>query len=244
MSMIDLHNHLLPGIDDGSPDLATSLDLARIAVDEGISHMVCTPHIHPGRYDNSPSTIAPALAAFKKGLADAGIPLTVASAGEVRFGMELMVGVSQGVIPFLGEWEGNKVMLLEFPHGEIPFGAEKLTQWLLSQKITPMIAHPERNKGIMKSPSKLKPFLQQGCLTQVTAQSVAGGFGSQAQSIAEELLEQGCVTILATDAHNAEHRPPVLRPGVHAAAKIVGNQKAAELVQANPRKIAACHFHS
>jgi protein-tyrosine phosphatase len=242
--MMDLHNHLLPGIDDGAPDLETALQLARIAVDEGISHMVCTPHIHPGRYENTPDTIAPALALFRQGLSDAGIPLHVASAGEVRFGMELMVGVSQGAIPFLGEWEGNKVMLLEFPHGEIPFGAEKLTQWLISQKITPMIAHPERNKGIMKSPSKLKPFLQQGCLTQVTAMSVSGDFGSQAQAIAHELLEAGAVTILATDAHNTEHRPPVLRPGVHAAAKIVGNQKAAELVQANPRKIAACHFQA
>ncbi|MFT7794398.1 UNVERIFIED_CONTAM: hypothetical protein ODY05_14960, partial [Salmonella enterica subsp. enterica serovar Enteritidis] len=84
--------------------------------------------------------IQPALASFAAALKQAEIPLQVSAAAEVRFGMELMVGVSQGSIPFLGEWQGKKVLLLEFPHGEVPFGAERLISWLLQRNIIPMLA--------------------------------------------------------------------------------------------------------
>ncbi|GGC06632.1 exopolysaccharide biosynthesis protein [Marinobacterium zhoushanense] len=242
MGMVDLHNHLLPGIDDGAEDLSKALELARIAVDDGITHLVCTPHIHPGRYENSPATIDPALEQFRKGLQEQGIALKVSAAAEVRFGLELMEGIARQAVPFLGEWQGSKVLLLEFPHGEIPFGAERLTQWLIDRKVLPMIAHPERNKAAMKTPSKLKPFIAQGCLLQVTAASVAGGFGESAQQLAYQLLVDGRVTILATDAHNTEHRPPRLREGVQAAAALIGDKKAAELVTRNPWSIAQGHF--
>lgn len=240
--MIDLHNHLLPGIDDGAPDVEASLELARMAVVEGITHMVCTPHIHPGRYDNTPQSIAAALQQFREALASAGIELQVAAAAEVRFGLELMTGIAEDRIPFLGQWEGSKVMLLEFPHGEIPFGAERLTQWLKDRGVLPMIAHPERNKGIMRQPSRLRPFLEQGCLLQVTASSLTGHFGEQAAEIATDLLLQGHVTILATDAHNRDRRPPCLRNAVKAAEQLIGAQRAAELVSLNPWKIALDHF--
>ncbi|WP_342245220.1 tyrosine-protein phosphatase [Pseudomonas sp. OTU5201] len=240
--MIDLHNHLLPGIDDGSPDLEASLALARVAVQDGITHLVCTPHIHPGRYDNTPVSIQRARDFFAAALKEQGIPLRVAAAAEVRFGMELMVGVSQGTIPFLGQWQGQKVLLLEFPHGEIPFCAERLISWLLERKIVPMIAHPERNKDIMRTPSRLKPLLELGCLLQVTAASVAGRFGPAAEAIAHALLEQGVVTILASDGHNLQHRPPLLSEGVQHAARIVGDDKAESLVLHTPWEIAQSHF--
>lgn len=240
--MIDLHNHLLPGIDDGAPDLESALVLARMAVRDGITHVVCTPHIHPGRYENTPASIAAARAQLVAGLQQAGINLHVGSAAEVRFGMELMVGIAQNQIPFLGEWEEKKVLLLEFPHGEIPFGAERLTAWLLQRKIIPMIAHPERNKGLLRSPSKLKPFLDQGCLLQVTASSVAGGFGPAAQELAHTLLEEGVVTVLATDAHNQQHRPPHLSDGLQHAARLIGDAEAEALVKLNPWHIAQSHF--
>lgn len=240
--MIDLHNHLLPGIDDGAPDLETALQLARIAVQDGITHLVCTPHIHPGRYDNDRHSIHNAHQQFVRGLDQAGIELRVSWAAEVRFGMELMASQAEGNLPFLGRWQDNKVLLLEFPHSEIPFGAERLTRWLLQRNIVPMIAHPERNKGIMRTPSKLKPFLEQGCLLQVTASSVAGHFGEAAQDIAHSLLEQGLVTILASDAHNAQHRPPHLTEGMEHAARIVGDTQAQRLVKDTPWLIAQSHF--
>lgn len=240
--MIDLHNHLLPGIDDGAQDIEASLALARIAVRDGITHLVCTPHIHPGRYDNTVASIQAAKALFVEALHAAHIPLQVATAAEVRFGMELMAGITQGTIPFLGEWQGKQVLLLEFPHSEVPFGADRLIGWLLQRNIIPMIAHPERNKGIMRTPAKLKPFLEQGCLLQVTAGSVAGRFGPAAQDIAFALLEQDVVTILASDAHNEQHRPPVLTDGLQEAARILGESRAEALVMHTPWLIAQSHF--
>ena len=240
--MIDLHNHLLPGIDDGAPDLDTALQLARIAVQDGITHLVCTPHIHPGRYDNDRTSIHTAHQQFVRGLDQAGIELRVSWAAEVRFGMELMISQAEGNLPFLGRWQDKKVLLLEFPHGEIPFGAERLTGWLLQRNVIPMIAHPERNKGIMRTPSKLKPFIEQGCLLQVTASSVAGHFGEVAQDLAHTLLEQRLVTILASDAHNLQHRPPHLREGMEHAARIVGDTQAERLVKDTPWQIAQSHF--
>lgn len=240
--MIDLHNHLLPGIDDGAPDLETALQLARLAVQDGITHLVCTPHIHPGRYDNTPASIAAARAQLVAGLQEAGIPLQVAAAAEVRFGMELMLGIEQNAIPFLGEWQGKQVLLLELPHSEVPFGAERLTEWLLQHNIMPMIAHPERNKGVMRCPRKLKPFLEQGCLLQVTASAVSGHFGEPARLIAHALLEYGLVSILASDAHNVQHRPPALAEGMEYAARIVGDIQAERLVIDTPWKIARGHF--
>lgn len=241
--MIDLHNHLLPGIDDGAPDLDTALQLAEIAVADGTTHLVCTPHIHPGRYENTPETIAQALAIFQQGLQENGIPLQVAAAAEVRFGMELMIGVKTNAIPYLGQWQGKNVLLLEFPHGEIPFGAERLTSWLLQHNVIPMIAHPERNKGLMREPGKLKPFIEQGCLLQVTAGSVAGHFGEVAQDLAIELLEKNWVTILASDAHNVEHRPPILTAGLAVATEVLGADAAQRLVKDNPWQLAQHHFN-
>ena len=208
--MIDLHNHLLPGIDDGSPDIETSIALARIAVEDGITQMVCTPHIHHGRYENTKRTIAPALVAFRQALKAANLGLQISAAAEVRIGPEIMQGIEQNTLPFLGHWQGKPVLLLELPHGEIPLGSDRLTAWLLRQGVQPMIAHPERNKAAMKSPSKLKPFIDQGCLFQVTAGAMAGNFGERAQELAIQLLHEGHITILATDAHNIQHRPPIM----------------------------------
>ena len=240
--MIDLHSHLLPGIDDGAPDLATALQLAKVALADGITHMVCTPHIHPGRYDNTPQTIEQALAELRAGLAEQQLALQVSAAAEVRFGMELMLAVKQQQIPFLGLWQQRPVLLLEFPHGELPFGAERLTQWLLQQGIQPMIAHPERNKGLLRDPSKIKPLVQQGCLFQVTAGAVAGRFGQPAQDLAERFLAEGLVTILASDAHNLENRPPVLSEGLAAASALLGEAEAYKLVQDNPWQLAQSKF--
>ncbi|MEH6542455.1 MAG: CpsB/CapC family capsule biosynthesis tyrosine phosphatase [Porticoccaceae bacterium] len=240
--MIDIHNHLLPGIDDGAADIDTSIKLAKIAAADGITHLVCTPHIHLGRYDNTISTIAAAKHEFERALQAHGVDLQVATAAEIRFDIEWMPEVAAGGIPMLGQWQGRKVLLLEFPHGAIPFAAEQLTAWLIARDIVPMIAHPERNKGLLATPSKLKPFLEQGCLLQLTAGSVAGRFGKPVRKLATELLEQGLVTVLASDAHNINYRPPVLTEGLAAAVEIIGEEAAHKLVQDNPWQIAECHF--
>lgn len=242
--MIDLHCHLLPGIDDGPGTLAEALELARLAVQNGITHSVVTPHVHPGRYENDAVNIAKAVADFRKALREAGIPLKLGYAGEVRFSAEILMLVEQNLLPFYGELGGYKVFLLEFPHSHIPPGADKLLKWLLDRRIRPMIAHPERNKDIMRKPEKLKPFTDAGCLLQVTAGSVAGDFGEAAQQTARILLESGKVSILASDAHNAQHRPPRLDHGRAAAAAIVGEKIAQAMTTTRPASLVASQFTS
>lgn len=240
--MIDLHCHLLPGIDDGAKDMETALALARMAVASGTTHMVCTPHLHPGRYENTAASIVKSLTGFRQALRQADIPLQVGAAAEVRFDMEIMMQLAAGELPFIGRWQDKDVMLLEFPHGEIPFGAERLTQWLLQRNVLPMIAHPERNKGVMRMPSQLKPFIQQGCLLQVTAGSLAGRFGERAQELAEQLLQEDVVTVIASDAHNLQHRPPLLAEGRERAAALIGDAAAEALVLTRPATITAHRF--
>lgn len=236
--MIDLHCHFLPGIDDGPEDLPTALQLARHAVAAGIRVATVTPHMHAGRYENRAVGISQLAERFQAELDQQSIPLHIRAAAEVRLDHDVLTWVADGQIPYLGSWQGDKVMLLELPHSHVPVGADKLVEWLLKQGIRPMIAHPERNKDIIRSVDKLLPFTRLGCLLQVTAGAVAGTFGEPAHQRAIDLLERGWVTVLASDAHNLEARPPELEPGRAAAAQVVGEDESWNLVRHRPAMIA------
>jgi protein-tyrosine phosphatase len=240
--MIDLHSHLLPGIDDGAAGLDEALALARAAVAAGITHSVLTPHFQPGRFDNTLADVQVRLTDFRIALRDAGIELSVSVAGEVRAGPEVMEWAQQSILPLLGRWEGMDVVLLEFPHGQLPLGSEKLVAWLVRRGIRPLVAHPERNKDVIRRIEAIAPLVAEGALLQVTADSVCGGFGALAQGRATQLLERGWVTVLASDAHNLSHRPPRLEPGRAAAARIVGEAQSWRLVRDHPAQLAAVHF--
>lgn len=232
--MIDLHCHLLPGIDDGPDTLEESLALARIAVGNGITKAVLTPHIHPGRYHNDRDSISRDREAFAAALASHGIPLELGFAAEVRIGPEIMPLIEQDRIPFLGLHNGDRLLLLEFPHSHIPLGSEKFVAWLLSQKIRPLIAHPERNKDVIRNIDKINPFVEAGCLLQITAGALVGAFGPHAQLRAEQLLQRGWVSVIASDAHNSKTRPPAIEEGRKVAEGIVGSQKSWAMVLDTP----------
>jgi len=240
--MIDLHCHLLPGIDDGPKDMDAALALARQAVDDGITHAIVTPHIHHGRWENSIAGIAEAVAEFRVALKTANIPLTLGAAGEVRIGPEILSMLPANELPFLGQFDGRRVLLLELPHSHIPPGTDKIIAWLLKQNVLPMIAHPERNKDVLRRFDKIQPLIELGCLFQVTAGSVCGQFGEAAQERAEQLLEQGVVTVLASDAHHVGRRPAILSAGRDAAALIVGETSAQALVYDTPLTLSARQF--
>lgn len=235
--MIDLHCHLLPGIDDGPETLDQALALARMAVANGITESFVTPHIHVGRWDNDLAGIAKAVDAHRIELERARIPLTLGFAAEVRLAYEVLPVIEAGRVPFLGELDGFKILLLELPHSHVPVGSEQFVSWLLKRGIRPMIAHPERNKDILRDSEKLRPFVQAGCLVQLTADAVAGEFGAASEARAIEFLENGWVTVLASDAHDIASRPPRLAPGLAVASRILGPEAAQNLVEATPRRI-------
>ena len=128
-------------------------------------------------------------------------------------------------------------LLLELPHSHVPVGSDKLVAWLTARGIRPMIAHPERNKDIMRDLDKLQPFVEAGCLVQLTADAVVGEFGPDCQARALEVLERGWATIMASDAHDTEARPPRLKAGVARAAQLIGDEAASDLVVTMPRRI-------
>ncbi len=235
--MFDLHCHFLPGIDDGPGIMAESLELARIAVANGITHSVMTPHIHPGRYENDIQTISIVFDQFVKELEIEKIPLSIGMAAEVRVSMEMVTMIADHRIPFIGELDGYSVVLLEFPHSHLLPGAQNLVDFLIKENIRPLIAHPERNKDIIRNLDLIEPFIDLGCLLQVTAGSLAGKFGSIPQQRGLQMLERDWVHILASDAHNAIKRPPELEPGRKAAAQVIGDDDSWLLVKQRPAEI-------
>jgi len=235
--MIDLHCHFLPGIDDGAQTLADGLAMAHAAAADGITYSVMTPHIHPGRYENTRSTIEQAFKGFRLALRKAHVPLHIGMAAEVRLSPDILALLSQNEVPFLGELDGYRIMLLEFPHTQITRGADKLVERLLKHGIRPLIAHPERNQDVIRDLSKIEPFVEMGCFLQITAGALVGRFGRAPQRRALQLLELDVFKILASDAHNLDGRRPLLREGLEAAARVIGAPAAHDLVNRNPRII-------
>ncbi|MCE2595109.1 hypothetical protein K6Y31_09790 [Motilimonas cestriensis] len=231
--MIDLHCHILPGIDDGAANVATSLAMLAMAKQDGITHSVMTPHIEPGRFDND---IASIKAAADK-LTQESNHFSFSLAAEVRLDPQIMIWAKQGQLPFIGQYQGKSVLLLEFPHAHIPPGSDNLTAWLLSNNILPMIAHPERNRAIWDQPSKLQPFINQGCLMQITAGSLLGVFGERSLARAKALLLEGTASVIASDAHNLSNRPPVLSGAYQQAKAWLGEVAATKLVLDTPAEM-------
>jgi len=235
--MIDLHSHVLPGIDDGARDLSEARAMLECAVADGITLQVLTPHLHPHRYGNSPMRLRAACTAFQDALGDEPPRIELRQAAEVRASTEIVSLVERDEVPWLGEWSGERVLLLEFPYNNLPLGSAKLVEWLRNRNIRPLIAHPERTLELQRAPEKLQPFIEAGCLLQLTAGSLTGVFGAPAHRLAVALLEQGHVTALASDCHNLRDRSPLLTPGVAAAASIIGTEAARDLVTTNPGRI-------
>lgn len=240
--MIDLHCHLLPNIDDGAKSMDQALSMARAAYNNGIRFSIVTPHIHPGRYENRKLNITQNWGLLTAELVRAHIPLRLGMAAEVRLSPEILSMIEREEIPFLGELDGYRIMLLEFPHSHIPPGAEQLVKKLLDLKVRPIIAHPERNKDVIRRTEKIEPFIEMGCFLQLTASAVAGRFGDGPYECATKLLETDTFMVLATDAHNLKQRYPDLREGFEAAAEIIGTLEARKLVFDNPMALVHTQF--
>jgi protein-tyrosine phosphatase len=211
--------------------------LARLAVADGITTSVVTPHIHPGRYDNHLEKIEVYLRAYRLALAQQGIPLELRLGAEVRLCLESLELVELDQVPFLGEYRGFRVLLLELPHSHVPVGSLQLVDRLVQMNIRPMIAHPERNKVIMDNPDRIEPFLAAGCWLQLTAGALTGDFGKPAQAVAHRLMDDESVRVVASDAHNSGTRPPVLSKVRAYIGQRWGADVANDLMLRHPRQI-------
>lgn len=232
--MIDLHCHLLPGIDDGAPDLTTALAMARIALADGITVTACTPHIYPGLYENTGPAIRQAVAQLKNQLAEAGIPLRLTHGADTHLTPDLVMELRQGRALSLHD---SRYFLLEPPHHVAPPRLAETVFELLAADYVPVITHPERLSWIEDRYATFLDLARQGAWLQVTAGSLTGRFGATARYWGERLLDEGWVHILATDSHGVDRRPPLLAEGRQAAERWVGAEQALHLVKTRPQGI-------
>lgn len=221
--MIDLHCHILPGLDDGAQTLEDSLAMVHKAIDQGITHIMCTPHHNNGKYNNPASKVIQAVDDLQKEIDQRDLPLTLLEGQEVRLTEYLLKEIEREEILFTDVMD--TYLLVEFPSNEVPIYAEQLFYQLLTQGHIPVIVHPERNSIFRKDPNLLIPFLDMGVLTQGTAPSIVGTFGKKIQKTAHTMLEHGLLYMIASDAHSIEHRTFFLKEAYEEIEKIGGNDQ-------------------
>ena len=232
--MIDLHCHMLPGIDDGARDLGVSLEMARMSVADGVSVVACTPHILPGLYDNAGPEIRQATQALQQALEREGIPLRLVTGADVHMVPDLVAGLQSGRLLSLND---TRYLLVEPPHHVAPVRIEDFFFNLLVAGYVPVLTHPERLSWIEVQYPTIQRMVRAGVWMQITAGSLAGNFGRSALKWANRMLDDGCVHILATDAHDTKARTPILTKGRDLAAKRVGAEEAQHLVVTRPLAI-------
>ncbi|KJW11734.1 tyrosine protein phosphatase [Levilactobacillus spicheri] len=200
---------MLPGVDDGAKDLPFALDMARAAVNEGISHILLTPHHMDGDYTNHKKDVLERVSTFQEEITQAQIPLTVFPGQEVHLTGDLLKAIDQDDILYMDE--GGRYLLLELPHSGVPEYTEDIIFELRTRGITPVIAHPERNHGFQKNPNKIYDFVEMGCLMQLTSSSYLGIFGKDIETLTSKIIDANLGCAFASDAHNFKGRRFVMQ---------------------------------
>jgi protein-tyrosine phosphatase len=226
--VIDIHCHILPEIDDGPSEIKESIDMAKIAALDGITKIVATPHIkdtlHPV------AKIERSVKVLNRSLTEMGIPIEIIKGADVNAMLDpsLLNGYTINNTDYI---------LIEFPHSHLPKNSKEILFRMVIKGYHPIITHPERNFSVIKNPDLLFELLDTGLLVQITADSLTGFFGVDIKECALYLLERGVVSFIATDAHSSYQRRPVLSDGLKVAEKVIGKEKANNMVNLNPEAV-------
>lgn len=211
--MIDIHCHILPGIDDGPKDWDTSLEIIKLSISEGISQIIATPHWVQGtNWETDSVEIIDKVHYLNKRLEKENIDLEVFPGMEVAITDSLVDLVKVGEVLTLA---GTNCLLLEMPFRSLPLGLETIIEELLSNDIIPILAHPERNADFQNNPKSIKKFIDLGSMVQVTSTSFIGSYGKEAQRCAIEFSKLNIVDFIATDAHSPVRRPPFIKESLN-----------------------------
>lgn len=201
--MIDIHSHILPGVDDGAKTEEDSIEMAKAAVAQGITTIIATPHDKNGKYENNGQSVINQVAILNKLFGKEGIPLEVLAGQETRINGDMIDDIHSGhLLPL----HGTKYIFVEFPSGQVPRYTSQMLFDIQVAGYTPIIVHPERNQELIEHPSKLYDFVKKGALTQITAASLIGKFGKNIQKFTNQLIESDLTHFIASDAHNTTTR--------------------------------------
>lgn len=207
--MIDLHCHILSGIDDGAKTIEESVQMAKEAMQQGIHTIVATPHHQNGKYNNEKQVILEKVNELNAVLKEQDIAVKILPGQEIRLYGEFLQDYDSGTI--LTKNETGKYVLVEFPSNHVPRYAESLLYDIQLKGLVPIIAHPERNTEIIERPGLLYNLIKKGALSQVTAASLTGEFGKKIKKFSMQLVEHNLAHMIASDAHNITTRSFKLR---------------------------------
>jgi len=229
--MIDIHCHILPGVDDGPKSWETAVEMCRLAVADGTEHIVATPHANR-HYLYDREQLTETLQELRQRV---GKTPCLSLGCDFRLSPENL----QDIVAFPHRYliEGGRYVLAEPSHTKVPPETEDQLHQLLAVAITPVITHPERNVVLQKDLGRVLRWVKMGCVVQVTASAVTGGWGEIAWHAAQWLLKRDAVHVLASDAHDITRRPPGLSAAHEVVAELCGDRAAAALVEDNPRAI-------
>ncbi len=229
--MVDIHCHILPGIDDGSKSWEMTAEMCRMAANDGITHIVATPH--------SNDTWAYSRERFTEMLGhlhDAGDgKLTFSLGCDFHFSYDNIQDALANPRRYtIGD---TQYLLIEFSDYGIPPSVKEDVFSLRSNGMVPIITHPERNQPLLKTPEMVLDLVEHGCLVQITANSVTGAWGAKSKKMVDWLLGHKAVHVIASDAHNLDRRPPIMSKARDLVAELVGGEVAETLVTGNPAAI-------
>jgi protein-tyrosine phosphatase len=231
LNFIDIHCHILPGMDDGPSNMDESLKMVKIAEEDGISDIFATPHILPGTYDNRKNEILAAVERLRNLAPEA---VSISCGADVRVAVDLLDRVESGEVPTLND---TGYMLIEMPDYVVPPNVDNLIFNLRHKGVIPIITHPERHLRLMHDLSALTRLRDSGALCQITAMSITGGFGKGLRKVSMEMIRRGLVDFVASDAHDIRNRRPILSRAYEEVKKEFGSGISDMLFFANPKKI-------
>lgn len=233
--MIDLHCHILPGLDDGPSSIEEALEMCRIAFEDGIRTIVATPHMLNGMFPVEREAIFEAFLRLFETLTQKSIPIRILPGADVHLDQAVPGCLERGELVTVANL--GRHLLLELPQDIVPEGLEELLFQVQLKGVTPIITHPERNVEVQQRPAILDDLVRAGSLTQITAGSLTGDFGSRAQRCALQLLKSGTAHLVSTDAHDTGRRAPRLSAARKVVAEEVEREEAERIFQERPARI-------
>lgn len=239
--MIDVHLHILPGVDDGPATLADALSLARTLVQEGVRVAVATPHYNDEYPQRPAREIIERVVDLQRELDRYAIPLRLLAGHEALIQPGLVEDIQLGRVATLN---GSRYLLLELWNNAWLPDTERVIFELRAFGVVPVLAHPERYRALQQDTHRLAALLEQGVLTQLTASSLVGMQGSSARKCAESFLKQGLIHCIASDGHGLTRRPPALRRSLQCAQRMLDQAGLQQVIETTPAAIIQNHDFS